>query len=119
EPFDPDVWPHRSRRGGVSDDAVGGGLDRPVPLAVGVRLDGERGNVTCPGEGAAVGGAGRLADLDREVDRGLRLEHGDEGGELFGGDVTGRRERAASLTVERPGGRRAENRLVHDALGQV
>src|SRR5690606_35432209 len=96
---------------GVDDRPVGGGLDAPVPLPVCVGFDGEGRDVALAGVGAAVGRPGGFADLDREVDRGVLLEHGHQVADHLSRDVTRGREGAGTLPTEGVGGTSTEDVL--------
>src|SRR5690606_39697176 len=57
------------RRRGVLDGAVDGGLDRPLPLAIGVSVDRERVDAAFTLNQSAIGGLAGFADLQGEADR--------------------------------------------------
>src|SRR5690606_3533302 len=85
------------RRRSVLDGAVGSGLYRPLPLAIGGRVDRERIDVALSLDQSAVGGLAGFADLQREIDGVVAVEQGEQGGDLLGGDMAGGGEGAGAL----------------------
>src|SRR5690554_4333266 len=107
------------RRRSVLDGAVGGGLDRPLPLAIGGSVDRKRVDVAFTLDQSAIGGLAGFADLQREVDRVVAVEQGEQGSDLLGGDMAGGGKRAGPLAGDAPPPFRTKDGLVQGRLVEV